>query len=168
MNHRVFRQDLAWAGYIFLIAAALGLLQHWSLVRVAFQGDLAGHLEQARTQRREARFQGVPTLNLAQAYDLHRQGQARFIDARKPEEFDELHIEGAMNIPAEDWDKTGPAAVQDIPRDQTLVVYCGQASCDAALKVAEKLQALGYSHVLVYMAGFRAWDEAGYPVGTRK
>jgi rhodanese-related sulfurtransferase len=48
------------------------------------------------------------------------------------------------------------------------VVYCGQVSCDLALKVAEKLQALGFTRVMAYVGGFRAWDEAGYPADTGK
>ena len=48
------------------------------------------------------------------------------------------------------------------------MVYCGQVSCDAALQVAEKLQSLGYTRVSAFLGGFRAWDEAGYPVETSK
>ena len=48
------------------------------------------------------------------------------------------------------------------------LVYCGQVSCDLALQVAEKLQALGFTRVTAYIGGFRAWDEAGYPADTGK
>jgi rhodanese-related sulfurtransferase len=53
-----------------------------------------------------------------------------------------------------------------IPKDQEIVVYCSQASCDLSLEVAEKLQALGFTHVQAFMGGFRVWDEAGYPADT--
>jgi 3-mercaptopyruvate sulfurtransferase SseA len=55
-----------------------------------------------------------------------------------------------------------------IAKDREIVVYCSQASCDLALEVAEKLQALGYTQVRAFMGGFRAWDEAGYPADTSK
>ena len=35
-------------------------------------------------------------------------------------------------------------------------------------QVAEKLQALGFTRVMAYIGGFRAWDEAGYPADTGK
>jgi rhodanese-related sulfurtransferase len=34
--------------------------------------------------------------------------------------------------------------------------------------VAEKLQAMGFTRVEAFLGGFRAWDEAGYPVDTSK
>jgi len=58
--------------------------------------------------------------------------------------------------------------VAGLARDREIVVYCGQVSCDLALKVAEKLQSLGFTRVTALVAGFRAWDEAGYPANTGK
>jgi rhodanese-related sulfurtransferase len=58
--------------------------------------------------------------------------------------------------------------VVGLNKDREIVVYCGQVSCDLALKVAEKLQALGFTRVTAFIGGFRAWDEAGYPADTGK
>jgi rhodanese-related sulfurtransferase len=58
--------------------------------------------------------------------------------------------------------------VKGLARDREIVVYCGQVSCDLALKVAEKLQSLGFTRVTAFIGGFRAWDEAGYPADTGK
>jgi len=58
--------------------------------------------------------------------------------------------------------------VAGLARDREIVVYCGQVSCDLALKVAEKLQSLEFTRVTAFMGGFRAWDEAGYPADTGK
>ena len=41
-------------------------------------------------------------------------------------------------------------------------------SIKAALRAAEKLQSMGYSRVQVFMGGFRAWDDAGYPADISK
>jgi rhodanese-related sulfurtransferase len=68
----------------------------------------------------------------------------------------ELLGEGGAGLPA------------DVPKDRPIVVYCGQVNCDAALKVAEGLQALGFTRVSAFLGGFRAWDEAGYPADTNK
>ena len=143
-------------------------MQQWELVRTSWRGELAPRLEQVRDQRRAEQFQGVKTVNLAQAYALFQQGQALFIDARPADEFAELHVPKSLNIPPDLVEAGVAEKVAGLARDREIVVYCGQVSCDLALKVAEKLQALGFTRVTAYMGGFRAWDEAGYPADTGK
>jgi rhodanese-related sulfurtransferase len=163
---RGWRQDLAGAGLILGLAMLIGLVQQWPLVQQSWRGELANFLEQARQQRRQEQFQGVKTVNLAQAYVLFQQGQALFIDARPADEFAELHVSKAINI-TPDMEAAGlDEKVAGVAKEREIVVYCGQVSCDLALKVAEKLQALGFTRVVAYVGGFRAWDEAGYPADT--
>jgi len=164
----MWRQDLAWAGFILGLAALFGLIQQWPLVRQSWRGELAALLSQARDQRRQEQFQGVKTVNLAQAYALFQQGRALFIDARPADEYVELHVPKALNITPEMLAAGQDEAVAGLAKDREIVVYCGQVSCDLALQVAEKLQVRGFTRVMAYMGGFRAWDEAGYPADTSK
>lgn len=166
--NRLWRQDLAWAAFILGVAALLGLMQQWPLVRQSWRGELAARIDQVRSQRRQEEFQGIKTVNLAQAYGLFQQGQALFIDARPAEEYAELHIPKALHLTPEILENGGAAKVAGIAKDREIVVYCSQVSCDLALRVAEKLQALGFSRVMAFMGGFRSWDEAGYPADTNK
>jgi len=166
--NRVWRHDLAWAGFILGVALLLGLMQQWELVHRSWRGALVSHLEQVRDQRRQKQFQGVKTVNLAQAYARFQQGQALFIDARPADEFNELHVPKALNLTPDMLEAGGAEPVAGLAKDQEIVVYCGQVSCDLALKVAEKLQAMGFTRVTAYIGGFRAWDEAGYPADTSK
>ena len=166
--NRVWRHDLAWAGFILGVALLLGLMQQWELVHRSWRGELVSHLEQVRDQRRQKEFQGVKTVNLAQAYALFQQGQALFIDGRPAEEFAELHVPKSLNITPGMVAAGVAGKVAGLAKDREIVVYCGQVSCDLALKVAEKLQALGFTRVMAYIGGFRAWDEAGYPADTGK
>ncbi len=168
MIRRLVQQDLAWAGVVLLLAAALGLGLQGQLVRLSWTGGLPAYLEAQREQRLQKDFQGVKTLNLAQTYEIFQKGQSLFVDARSAEEYAELHIPGAVNLIRERLDQEGDRAVAGIPTDRELVVYCGMSSCEAALRVAEKLQSLGYSRVQVFMGGFRAWDDAGFPADTSK
>jgi rhodanese-related sulfurtransferase len=168
MSRRLVWQDLGWAVFILAVAGTFGLLQHWPLVRVSLTGGLLAHLEEVRTKSREVKFQGVKTVSLAQAYARFQQGDTLFLDARHPEEYADLHIPGALNLPPEKLADAGGQAVAKLAKDREIVVYCGQLSCDAALKVAEKLQSLGFPRVATFLGGFSAWDEAGYPVGTSK
>jgi rhodanese-related sulfurtransferase len=165
---RVWRQDLAWSGFILGAALVFGLVQQWPLVSQSWRGELAERLSQVRDQRRQEQFQGVKTVNLAQAYALFQQGQGLFIDARPADEFNELHVPKSLNIPPDIVPAGVAEKVAGLAKDKEIVVYCGQVSCDLALKVAEKLQALGFTRVTAYIGGFRAWDEAGYPADTGK
>ena len=162
---RVWRQDLAWSGFILGAALVFGLVQQWSLVSQSWRGELAARLSQVRDQRRQEQFQGVKTVNLAQAYALFQQGSL-FIDARPADEFNELHVPKSLNITPDQVSAGVAEKVAGLARDREIVVYCGQVSCDLALKVAEKLQSLGFTRVTAYIGGFRAWDEAGYPADT--
>lgn len=161
---RLVAHDFAWGLFIFLVAAGLGVQSHWPLVHQGFQGELASELEKWRTAQRQNRYPELKTINLAQAYALHRQGQALFVDARPAPEYDELHVAGALNLPAERLRKQKAAPLPGVDRNRPIVVYCGQVHCDASLEVAEHLQAQGFDQVMVYLGGFRAWDRAGYPV----
>jgi rhodanese-related sulfurtransferase len=165
---RVWRHDLAWAGYILGLAVLVGLIQQWPLVRQSWQGQLVTRLEQLRNQRRQVQFQGVKTINLAQAYAMFQQGRALFIDARPADEYAELHVPKALNLTLSLLKADGAKKLAGIAKDREIVVYCSQASCDLSLEVAEKLQALGFTRVQAFMEGFRAWDEAGYPADTSK
>jgi rhodanese-related sulfurtransferase len=164
---RVWRQDLAWAGFILGASVLLGLMQQWELVHRSWRGELSPLLSQARDQRRAEQFQGVKTANLAQAYALFQQGSL-FIDARPADEFAELHVPKSLNITPSMVEAGVAEKVAGLARDREIVVYCGQVSCDLALKVAEKLQSLGFTRVMAFVGGFRAWDEAGYPADTGK
>jgi rhodanese-related sulfurtransferase len=165
MIRRLVWADLAWAAFILVLAVLFGLSAHWSLVRLSLKGELTQYLDKERAARRELRFQGVKTLSLAQAHELFQQG-ALFVDARTPEEYTELHIPGAINLDPWKLDMEGPRGLEGIEKTRPIVVYCSQVQCDAALKVAEKLQSLGYKEAAVFLAGFNAWDQAGFPMDT--
>ncbi|OPX21030.1 MAG: hypothetical protein BZ151_00910 [Desulfobacca sp. 4484_104] len=164
MFRRLLAQDLTWGILILALALGLGLQSHWPLVRLGFKGELASRLDEWRDQYRQAEFGEIQTVNLKQAYALHRQGQTLFIDARPRSEFRELHIAGAINLSPEDLQDSGDQRLSGIDRQCQIVVYCGQQNCDASFEVAELLQAQGFSQVMAFTGGFRAWDEAGYPV----
>ena len=82
-------------------------------------------------------FQGVRTLDLAQAYQIWQEKKALFVDARKAEEYQELHVQGAVNVPPETWEELSSSKLMKMDRTRELVVYCSQESCDDALKLGK-------------------------------
>jgi len=168
MTRVTWRRELAWAVGLLNLAVILGLMFHWPLVQASLKGNLATLLDQKRQERREVQFQGVKTLDLAQAYQIWQEKRALFVDARKAEEYQELHVQGSVNVPPETWVELPSSELMKMAKTRELVVYCSQESCDDALKLAKKLKAAGFSRVLAFTGGFRAWDEAGYPADTSR
>lgn len=84
------------------------------------------------------------------------------LDVRTAEEFNEGHIDSALNI---DWKQDGfmEKAKAALPKDRTIAVYCrsGRRSASAA----ERLAAVGYKAVNL-KGGILAWKEAKKPVTT--
>ncbi len=79
------------------------------------------------------------------------------IDVRTPEEFASGHIPGAINISVQ----TLPDRLDEIPIDETLVVYCRSGNRSAT--ATDILVDAGYSPVYD-LGGIQDWVIAGYPV----
>jgi len=92
--------------------------------------------------------------------DLARK-QTRFVvvDARSAPAFADLHVPGAINLPARTIDDRTLAPL----RGKVAVVYCWTATCNAATKAAARLSALGVE-VKEMIGGIDAWIREGYPV----
>ncbi|MCX5888548.1 MAG: rhodanese-like domain-containing protein [Deltaproteobacteria bacterium] len=162
------RHDFFLAACLLGLAVILGVMFHWPLVQASLRGNLTTLLDQKRQERREVQFQGVKTLDLAQAFQAWQEKKALFVDARKADEYQELHVQGAINVPQETWAELNSSELMKMDRMRELVVYCSQESCDDALKLGKKLREVGFERVLAFTGGFRAWDEAGYPADTSR
>ncbi len=75
------------------------------------------------------------------------------LDVRRPDEYAEGHIPGAINVPNE---KIGSAEIPELPdKSQLILVYCrsGRRSKEAA----EKLAGLGYTSIVEF-GGILDWN----------
>jgi rhodanese-related sulfurtransferase len=86
------------------------------------------------------------------------------IDARSPEEYKDVHIPGAINVPVNKFENY----TKLLPEDQTktLVFYCNGVKCGKSKRAAVKAMAMGYQNVLVYAEGMPVWEEKGLPIST--
>jgi len=169
-NHRSgisVKNDFVWVVALLALTFTLGAAQHWPLVQASFKRHLTTYLQQRRDERRAVQFKEIKTLNLNEAYALCQEGRSLVIDARHTQDYRELHVPGAVNLPPESWEnlKDSPG-LAGLDHGRQIMIYCSQESCDDALKLAVKLKALGFARVLAFTGGFRAWDEAGYPADT--
>lgn len=85
----------------------------------------------------------------------------QLVDVRTPEEYEQGHIVGAMNI---DWKNEAFAdeAGQMLDKSKTIAVYCrgGRRSHEAG----NKLYKMGYTHIVELQGGLEAWKAAGKTV----
>jgi rhodanese-related sulfurtransferase len=75
------------------------------------------------------------------------------VDVRSAEEFNAGHLDGAINIPADEL----AARIGELPSGVPIVTVCnfgGARSCGAA----EQLRTLGYGSALPLRGGVRGWQ----------
>lgn len=105
---------------------------------------------------------------------ITREGLKQLLDEKKDivllnvlaaEEFAECHIPGSQNIYWRELARKDNEA--KLPKDKTIVVYCGSFTCGASAKGGAILEAMGYK-VIEFDGGMKDWQAAGYPVGGKE
>jgi rhodanese-related sulfurtransferase len=102
-------------------------------------------------------------ISLSDAKELYHGGTVLFIDARHEYDFKQGSIQGAINIPLSDFDTLRPA-LNKIPRDKRIVVYCNGEQCNSSLELAAKLSELGFTNINIFFGGWQEWSSAGLPI----
>ena len=82
------------------------------------------------------------------------------VDLRSAEEYNQFHIEGAINIPVSAiYSRLG-----EIPKDSLIIVYCDGSSCGRSSNAASILIDSGYTQIFNLVGkGIHEWVEKGYP-----
>jgi rhodanese-related sulfurtransferase len=93
------------------------------------------------------------------------------IDAR-PDLFWEIgHIPGAISLPrkqlAEYYPKTESLLREAVAAGRPLLLYCADLHCPDAGALAKELNQRGFNGLLLFEAGWAAWEEAGQAVETK-
>lgn len=102
-------------------------------------------------------------ITLAQARALYDSGEADFIDAREPFEYEPSHIPGAYNLTQADFASGKvPVALEVLDPARPVVIYCGGGTCQASENVAILLQQSGFASIHIMTDGFPTWVQAGY------
>jgi rhodanese-related sulfurtransferase len=114
-------------------------------------------------QASEINYRIVDTDELKKLLETATQGLV-VVDARNQEEYQEVHIKNAINIPVkkfEDYSHLLPA-----DKSTQIVFYCNGVKCGKSKKAANKALEMGYRNVLVYAEGLPVWEESGLPIST--
>jgi len=113
-----------------------------------------------------------PFIDINQAQMEFELGQARFIDARNPEEFVCGTIPGSINVPFENLPEgeLGPyfdSAMGNPSRDREVIAFCSGEECDLSLQLARNLKFYGYTNVMIFFGGAREWEKSGLQMEKR-
>lgn len=81
------------------------------------------------------------------------------LDVRSAEAYAEGHLPTALNIPLADL----PGKLAALPKDKTLVTYCGNLTCALAPKAALVLAEKGFK-VMELFGGLETWQQKGFRV----
>jgi rhodanese-related sulfurtransferase len=84
------------------------------------------------------------------------------LDVRTPVEFDEVHAEGARNVPLNELDPKALYAANALPAGQPVYLLCRSGT--RAGHAADKFAAQGYETAVVVEGGTVAWEQAALPV----
>lgn len=93
-------------------------------------------------------------------------GIVRLVNVLDKEFFDDCHIPGSLNISMLDVKK----ASEQWSKNDTIVFYCSNYSCQASPQCCRTLQKLGFNYLFDYEAGMAGWyqahmkDPEGYPI----
>jgi rhodanese-related sulfurtransferase len=90
--------------------------------------------------------------------------EAVFVDARSHAGYAEGHIKGSLSLPAHQFDEFIDRWISSYPTTTPIITYCSGRECDEAHLLAQAFFAAGYTNVRVFIDGFPAWEEKGYPV----
>jgi len=79
------------------------------------------------------------------------------VDVQGGQDFARKHIAGAMNAPYH------AIAGAGLPKDRTIVLYCGE-KCPLSHLAAKELEKAGYADVKVLAGGLDEWERRGFAV----
>lgn len=102
----------------------------------------------------------VPLIQASELEEAKKSGNNIYLlDIRSAEEFAVSHLEDARFV---DYDHFNIQAVQEIPKDAKVIVYCSVGY--RSERVGEKLKAAGYEDVSNLYGGIFQWKNEGYPI----
>ncbi|OQX28416.1 MAG: hypothetical protein BWK80_00310 [Desulfobacteraceae bacterium IS3] len=112
----------------------------------------------------EAEHAGFKEISVEAGIEKFKSGTVLFVDARSPEDFAAEHIQGAVNLPEQEFDARIDKFIAEIPPEKEIIAYCDGEHCALGKDLAEKLSLVGFEKVFYITNGFSRWKENSQPV----
>jgi rhodanese-related sulfurtransferase len=90
--------------------------------------------------------------------------RALFLDARSGFEFADGHIQGAVNIPVDDFELVFPRLADRFEKVDAVITYCDGERCPLSTDLARLLLDRGVKNVFVLKNGWTVWNNERLPV----
>jgi rhodanese-related sulfurtransferase len=103
---------------------------------------------------------------LEQAYEFWAGGEAFFLDARGPSDYEAGHIANALSVPGDAFEQHFPRLAAMVTPETPLVIYCDGTECELSHRLADQLRANGYANLHLLQNGWTEWRTAGYLTDT--
>jgi rhodanese-related sulfurtransferase len=143
--------------HILAVSAALAGYSAW----VSSRGE-----KESLVSAQADNFPGtdIPLLNVAEAEVLWRKSSTLFVDVRSYPDYEFGHIQGAINLPEEEFDTRFEALKPQLEQAEAIVVYCKNADCGKSYWSALDLRKRGFKQVRIYPHGWYEWCEYKLPI----
>jgi rhodanese-related sulfurtransferase len=102
--------------------------------------------------------------SVARAKEIFDNGNALFVDARSPDNYEDGHIPGAVSLPVGQFDEQIESFLDRHSPDTRIVTYCSGRTCEDSHNLARSLSDVGFTHVSVFIDGFPGWEAQGFPI----
>lgn len=101
--------------------------------------------------------------DVAIAKQIFDQGKAVFVDARSEVSFEQGHIAGAVSLPVGRFQEKIQSFSELREPSTPIVTYCSGRTCEDSHTLAGLLAMYGYLDIRIFIDGYPAWKEKGYP-----
>ncbi|MDS0476135.1 rhodanese-like domain-containing protein [Natrinema sp. 1APR25-10V2] len=103
----------------------------------------------------------VPLAPVDDVYQWYENDEAKFADARGRDQYEAVHIAGAVFSPAPNGTENDPA--EEWSTDTQIVTYCACPHHLSTMRAAALIDA-GYERTYAIDEGLNAWIDRGYPI----
>ncbi len=110
---------------------------------------------------------GGETISVKDAAMLFLSGRAVFLDARSRFEYEDGHIQGALPVPAEEFDFIAGELTPKLQGKEVLITYCDGERCPLSHELAASLHTAGFDNVRVLVNGWTLWNRENLPVTAK-
>ena len=144
---------------ITLVAAAIGCGSMANLMlpsAIPWVGDWEHYIEAKALEA------GISLANVHQAFDMVRSGRYVVLDARSATDYETGHIPGAMSLPREALDESFGDVEMFLSPELPILTYCSGLECEESLEISVYLLDMGFTNIVLFAGGIRAWEAAGY------
>jgi rhodanese-related sulfurtransferase len=100
------------------------------------------------------------------ARELDQGGDFHFWNVLSDQFFHGELIPGSHRVPSDKLDSEVPQ--MNLPKNSSIVVYCGGPDCPQSRLATEKLTALGFTNVRAYLGGLEEWKQTGHETTRTK